>query len=201
MDDCHFNAADVGNISRRKPQYDHDISALDRGETLMEFARRDIVIRVRQYLKAEVERRFAGVAPELIAELRDIVRNMGPSLMQDFERSQEQASTIDQEEALMGPPPPPVLDESSTTTAQIPGNDEGEMAVVPGTVLNTDNNLTRNFPLDDPHQEFYFAWPEASGMGTQDQRIVEEEEPLDPSLLDVDFDFDFLNSEGDNDTF
>ncbi|KAK0376693.1 hypothetical protein CLIM01_05961 [Colletotrichum limetticola] len=180
------------------PYYDYDISVLDREETLMEFARRDIVIRVRQHIEAEVEQRFADVAPELIAELRDIVRGVWPSLMQDFYRGQEQTSTIDREEALMRPPPPQVLNESSTNTVRTRGNDEGEMAVVPGDVPSTDNNLTEPFPLDYSQQESYPAWTEASGLSTLNHEIAEGEQLFDSALLGDDFDFEFLNDDGGN---
>lgn len=166
------------------------------------------MILLRQRIEAEVEERFANVGPELIAGLRGIVHDLELTMRRNFERRQEEARNLNRQESpSITPPPPPLpmppanLDEFSTNTARTPGNDEGEVAVVPQTVLNTDNNLAGNFPLDDSQQEVHSARSEASGMDTQNWRTVEGEEPLDPSLLDADFDFDFLNYDGGNDTF
>ncbi|KXH29771.1 hypothetical protein CSIM01_05537 [Colletotrichum simmondsii] len=187
------------------PYYDHDITALGREESWKEYARREIMILLRQRIEAEVEERFANLGPELIAGLRDIVHDLELTMRRNFERRQEEARNLNQQESpSMTPPlpmPPAALDESSTNTARTPGNDEGEVAVVPQTVLNTDNNLAGNFPLDDSQQEIHSARLEASGMDTQNWRIVVGEEPLYPSLLDADFDFDFINYDGGNNTF
>ncbi|KXH69678.1 hypothetical protein CSAL01_10533 [Colletotrichum salicis] len=171
--------------------YDHDISALDREETWKEYARREIVILLRQRIEAEVERRFAGVAPELIAGLMDIVHDLELILRRNFERRQEEARNLDREETPGIPPPVP--DESSINTAQTPGNDEGQTTVVPG----NNSFLIGSLPLDGPQQEVLPFWPtepEASAVG-----MAKGEQPLDSSLLD-NIDFDFLNYDEGNDT-
>ncbi|KAI3558328.1 hypothetical protein CABS03_02511 [Colletotrichum abscissum] len=170
------------------------------------------MVLLRKRIEAEVVEKFANVGSELIAGLRDIVHDLELTMRRDFERRQEEARNLNRRESpSMTPPPPPpppplpmppaALDESSTNTARTPGNDEGEVAAVPQTVLNTDNNLAGHLSLDDSQQEVHSARSEATGMDTQNWRIVEGEEPLDPSLLDADFGFDFLNYDGGNSTF
>ncbi|KAK1453015.1 hypothetical protein CCUS01_02032, partial [Colletotrichum cuscutae] len=191
------------------PYYDHDIMALGREESWKEYARREIMILLRQRIEAEVEERFANVGPELIAGLRGIVHDLELTMRRNFERRQEEARNLNRRgsPSMTPPPPPPLpmplaaLDESSTNTARTPGNDEGEVAAVPQTVLNTDNNLAGHLSLDDSQQEVHSARSEATGMDTQNWRFLEGEEPLDPSLLDADFDFDFLNYDGGNSMF
>ncbi|KAK1506032.1 hypothetical protein CTAM01_03367 [Colletotrichum tamarilloi] len=192
------------------PYYDHDITALGREESWKEYARREIMILLRQRIEAEVEQRFANVEPELIAGLRGVVHDLELTMRRNFERRQEEARNLNRRGSpSMRPPPPPppppmplaALDESSTNTARTPGNDEGEVAAVPQTVLNTDNNLAGHLSLDDSQQEVHSARSEATGMDTLNWRFLEGEEPLDPSLLDADFDFDFLNYDGGNSTF
>ncbi|KAK1688431.1 hypothetical protein BDP55DRAFT_726341 [Colletotrichum godetiae] len=181
------------------PYYDYDTSVLDREETWMEYQRREIAIRFRQRVEAEVERRFANVEPELMAGLRDIIQDVGLTMRQAFGRRQEEARNLDREESPAMPPPPPPpppadLDESSTNTAQTPGNDEEQIAVVLRSPVNRD---TGNFLLDDPQQEILFAWPEASGTVTQNQEIEEGDWAWDLSL-DANFDTDFLDDVGGN---
>ncbi|KAK1520807.1 uncharacterized protein CCOS01_10926 [Colletotrichum costaricense] len=137
------------------PYYDHDFSAIGREETWKEFTRREIMIFLRQRIEAEVERRFAAMAPELIAGLRDIVHDLELVLRENFEKSREQDRTIDREEALVRPPPPLVVGESSTNTAQTLGNDGRETAMVSGIVPSADNNLAENLPPDDSQQGFH----------------------------------------------
>ncbi|KAK1719646.1 hypothetical protein BDP67DRAFT_573985 [Colletotrichum lupini] len=181
------------------PYYDHDVSAIDREETWKEYTRREIMILLRERIEAEVGRRFAAMAPELIDGLRDIVHDLELVLRENFEKSREQARTIDRDEAFVRPPSLPVAGESSTNTAQTPGNEEGEMAVVSGFVPSTDNNLTENLSVDDPQQGLYSAWTEAREMGTQNQGMVGGEQTFASSLLGDDF--DFVNYDGGNNMF